>query len=146
MKRLFVSVLLSVIVFATYGQRSEIFAPNGKAIKGYDPVAFFNVSKAVLGSDSLTYDYNGAKWLFSSRENLNLFKASPEQYAPQFGGYCAYGMAEGHKAPTEIDTWSVVEGKLYFNYNQKVKSSWLEDQPVLIKKANVNWPLLKDKE
>lgn len=146
MKRLFVSVLLSVIGFATYGQRSEIFAPNGKAIKGYDPVAFFNVSKAVLGSDSLAYDYKGAKWLFSSRENLNLFKALPEQYAPQFGGYCAYGMADGHKAPTETDTWSVVEGKLYFNYNQKVKSSWLEDQPVLIKKANVNWPLLKDKE
>jgi YHS domain-containing protein len=146
MKRLLVSVLLSVIVFATYGQRSEIFAPNGKAIKGYDPVAFFNISKAVLGSDSLAYHYKGATWIFSSRENLNLFKASPGQYAPQFGGYCAYGMADGHKAPTETDTWSIVEGKLYFNYNQKVKSSWLKDQPEFIKKANVNWPLLKDKE
>jgi YHS domain-containing protein len=146
MKHVLVSALLSVIVFAAHGQRSEIFAPDGKAIKGYDPVAFFNISKAVPGSDSLAYEYKGAKWLFSSRENLTLFKASPDQYAPQFGGYCAYGTAEGHKAPTETDTWSIVEGKLYFNYNQKVKSLWVKDQPGLIKKANVNWPLLKDKE
>lgn len=146
MKRVLVSVLLLVVVSTTYGQKSEIFAPNGKAIKGYDPVAFFKVSKAVPGSDSLVYDYKGAKWLFSSLENLNLFKASPDQYEPQFGGYCAYGTAEGHKAPTETDTWSVVGGKLYFNYNQKVKSLWVKNQAELIEKANANWPLIKDKE
>ena len=73
MKRVLVSVLLLVVVSTTYGQKSEIFAPNGKAIKGYDPVSFFKVSKAVPGSDSLVYDYKGAKWLFSSLENLNLF-------------------------------------------------------------------------
>jgi YHS domain-containing protein len=146
MKHLMISALLSVIIFSAYGQRSQIFIQNGKAIKGYDPVAFFNVSKAVQGSDSLTYEYNGATWFFSSRENLNLFKAASDQYMPQFGGYCAYGTAEGHKAPTETDTWSMVEGKLYFNYNQKVKSLWLKDQPALIKQANVNWPSIKDKE
>ena len=146
MKRILISVVLSVIIVVTYGQRSEVFAPDGKAIKGYDPVAFFKASKAVPGADSLAYEYKGAKWLFSSRENLNLFKASPDQYAPQFGGYCAYGTAEGHKAPTQTDTWSIVDGKLYFNYNQKVKSLWVKDQPALIQKANVNWPQIKDKE
>jgi len=146
MKRILISVVLSVIIVVTYGQRSEVFAPDGKAIKGYDPVAFFKASKAVPGADSLAYEYKGAKWLFSSRENLNLFKASPDQYAPQFGGYCAYGTAEGHKAPTQTDTWTIVDGKLYFNYNQKVKSLWVKDQPALIQKANVNWPQIKDKE
>ncbi len=146
MKRILISVVLSVIIVVTYGQRSEVFAPDGKAIKGYDPVAFFKASKAVPGADSLAYEYKGAKWLFSSRENLELFKASPDQYAPQFGGYCAYGTAEGHKAPTQTDTWSIVDGKLYFNYNQKVKSLWVKDQPALIEKANVNWPQIKDRE
>ncbi len=119
MKRILISVVLSVIIIVTYGQRSEVFAPDGKAIKGYDPVAFFKASKAVPGADSLAYEYKGAKWLFSSRENLKLFKASPDQYAPQFGGYCAYGTAEGHKAPTQTDTWSIVDGKLYFNIIRK---------------------------
>lgn len=146
MKHLLVSVLLLVIVSTAYSQQSEIFAPNGKAIKGYDPVAFFKTSKAIPGSDSLVYDYKGAKWLFSSLENLNLFKESPERYEPQFGGYCAYGTAEGHKAPTETGTWSIVGDKLYFNYNQKVKSLWVKDQAELIEKANANWPLIKDKE
>ncbi|HEY6900870.1 MAG TPA: YHS domain-containing (seleno)protein, partial [Puia sp.] len=85
-------------------------------------------------------------WCFSSPKNLEAFKASPEKYAPQYGGYCAYGTSQGHKAPTEVDTWTVLDGKLYFNYNQKVKAMWTKDQPALIKKADETWPTLKDKE
>jgi hypothetical protein len=74
---------------------------------------------------------------------LDSFKNSPEKFSPQYGGYCAYGMAEGHKAPTEADTWTLVDGKLYFNYNQQVKESWSKDIPTYIVQANQNWEQIK---
>jgi YHS domain-containing protein len=86
---------------------------DGKAIKGYDPVPFFKESKPVKGLNNLSYQWQNATWLFSNNENLEAFKASPEKYAPQYGGYCAYGTADGHKAPTQADTWTVVNGNLY---------------------------------
>ncbi|PZR28804.1 MAG: YHS domain protein [Citrobacter freundii] len=145
------SVIVAFIIFITTAlhaaaQKSEVFIAEGKAIKGYDPVAFFTQSKAVKGSDSLAYTYKGATWLFSSNENLEAFKKDPEHYAPQYGGYCAYGTAAGHKAPTQTDTWSIVDGKLYFNYNMKVKQSWTKDQPALIEKADKQWPTVKDQQ
>lgn len=147
MKKLF--NIVAILLFTFYGakaQKSEIFAPGGKAIKGYDPIAFFKESKAIKGADSLSYRWKEADWLFSSKENLETFKASPEKYAPQYGGYCAYGTAENHKAPTQTDTWTVINDKLYFNYNGKVKEMWSKDQKALIEKADKNWPDLKGKQ
>jgi len=141
-----VAALLVLSVAGVQAQKSEVFAPAGKAIKGYDPVAFFTVAKPVKGADSLAYQWKGANWYFSTQQNLDSFKTNPDKYAPQFGGYCAYGTAQGHKAPTETDTWTIVDGKLYFNYNGKVKEAWMKNQPALIQKANEQWPGLKDKE
>ncbi|HVW61713.1 MAG TPA: YHS domain-containing (seleno)protein, partial [Puia sp.] len=95
--------------------------------------------------DSLMLQWNDATWYFASRENLESFKAAPEKYAPRYGGYCAYGTAQGHKAPTEVETWSILDGKLYFNYNQKVKEMWSKDRAAMIKKADQNWVMIKDK-
>ncbi len=145
MKNFFITCCLLVIASSSNAQKSEIFAPAGKAIKGYDPVAFFTESKPLMGTDSLSYTYKGANWLFSSTENLKKFKTAPEKYEPQFGGYCAYGMADGHKAPTQTETWAIIDGKLYFNYNGKVKEMWNKNQPTYIEKANTLWPNLKDK-
>jgi hypothetical protein len=127
-------------------QKQEVFAPDGKAINGYDAVAFFKESKPVRGVDSLSYVYKDVPWLFSSRANLEAFRANPAQYTPQYGGYCAYGTAEGHKAPTQPDTWTIVNNKLYFNYNMSVKKSWLKDQPALIEKADHQWPTVKEQQ
>jgi YHS domain-containing protein len=133
-------------LFGAHAQKSAINITDGKAIKGYDAVAFFTESRPVMGRDSLKLDWNGAEWYFADRKDLEQFKQSPEKYAPQYGGYCAYGTSQGHKAPIEVDTWTVLDGKLYFNYNKKVKELWSKDRPGLIKKADENWPLLKDKE
>lgn len=146
MKSIFIAaafLLFGAIV--GHAQQSEIFAPEGKAIKGYDAVAFFKESKPVMGVDTLSYDWKGAHWLFSSAENRDAFKKTPEHYAPQYGGYCAYGAAQGHKAPTQTDTWTIVNDKLYFNYNSNVKQSWVKNQQTLIEKADQNWPVLRDK-
>ncbi len=147
MKKLLLSVAVMLfIALAAPAQKSEIFVTKGMAIKGYDPVAFFTESKAVKGREALAYKWKDATWLFSTSGNLETFKESPEKYAPQYGGYCAYGTAGNHKAPTETETWTVVNDKLYFNYNAKVKQTWTKQQASLIEKADANWILLKDKE
>lgn len=143
---IYTSVLVLFTMLTAYAQKSEVFAPEGKAIKGYDPVAFFRASKPVMGQDSLSYNWKNATWLFSNRKNMEDFKRDPEKYAPQYGGYCAYGTSQGHKAPTETDTWTIVNDKLYFNYNKKVQEIWLKDEQPLIEKANQQWPGIKNKE
>jgi hypothetical protein len=126
-------------------QQSSVFAPEGKALNGYDVVAFFKESKPVMGADSLSYTYKDVKWLFSTEADRMAFKADPEHFMPQYGGYCAYGTAQGHKAPTKPETWTILNDKLYFNYNLKVKEVWTKDQQGMIGKADKNWPELKDK-
>jgi len=137
------ALILFLLSLSSFAQTNEVFSTDSGAIKGYDPVAFFVDSKAVKGSKEFTHEWNGATWHFVSKNNKDLFVVNPEKYAPQYGGYCAYGTAGGHKAPTETDTWTIVDNKLYFNYNQKVKTLWNKDQAGLIKKADEQWPKIK---
>jgi len=135
--------MLVVLAEGCSTKTSEVYVTDDGAIGGYDPVAFFTDSAAVKGFNDLTYEWNGATWKFSSAANLEAFKASPERYAPQYGGWCAYGTADGHLSPTQPDTWTIVDNKLYFNYNMQVKERWMEDRPGYILKADKNWPELK---
>ena len=77
---------------------------------------------------------------FASAENRDEFARSPEKYAPQYGGYCAYGVSQGHTAPIDPEAWTIVEGKLYLNYSKGVKKTWSEAIPKHIDEANRNWP------
>jgi YHS domain-containing protein len=146
-KQALIVLVLSFILIAlptvSIAQSSEVYIVNGKAIGGYDPVAFFKESKPVLGKKEFTFSYNGATWYFSSKENLEAFKGMPIKYSPQYGGYCAYGTSQGHKATTQAETWTIVNDKLYFNYSPDVKKKWNMDQKNLIKKADMNWPTVK---
>ncbi len=99
----------------------------GVAINGYDTVAYFTNGKPVKGSDAFTQDWNGAKWKFASKAHLDLFKASPEKYAPQYGGYCAYGVSRGYLVSVEPEQFTVVDGKLYLNYDSSVQKKWTKD-------------------
>lgn len=146
MKRTLTILLLFFIAFNSHAQISPVYAPGAKAIGGYDPVSFFTESKPVMGKDSLSCNWNETAWYFSTETNRNLFLNDPEHYAPQYGGYCAYGTSQGHKAPTKVETWSIVNDKLYFNYNSKVKELWEKDKLALIEKADKAWPEIKDKK
>ena len=145
-KNISLAIIAMALVLQVQAQKAEIYSPGGKAIKGYDPLAFFTNSKPVMGADSLSFSWKGATWQFANRQNLQRFKANPEKYAPQYGGYCAYGTSQGHKAPTEVDTWTIFNDKLYFNYNQKVKEIWIKDEPGYIQKADKQWPEIKGRE
>ncbi len=138
--------IISIIILGVAcnpSQPSEIFAPGNKAINGYDPVAFFTEAKPVKGNNAFTHKWKDASWYFASQKNLDAFKTQPEKYAPQYGGYCAYGTAEGHKAPTKPETWTIENDKLYLNYDMGVKKDWDKDRTLLIKKADGNWPEVK---
>jgi len=124
-------------------QNSEVFTTTDGAIQGYDAVAYFTVGKAVKGSKEFTFTYAGEIWHFASAENLLKFKIAPEKYAPQFGGYCAYGMSRGYKAKTDPEAWTIVDDKLYLNYNLDVRKIWNEKHLEFIQKANTNWPSVK---
>src|SRR6266851_3466344 len=91
-------------------QKSPVFNTSDGAIHGYDAVAYFKEGKPVKGDPKFTYLWKDSKWLFSSQNDLDLFKANPDQYAPQYGGYCAYGASQGHKAPTDPQAWTVLNG------------------------------------
>ena len=139
---LIILVFLSSVVFA----QKEVYTKSNVAIDGYDPVAYFKDSKPVKGLKDYSYVWNGAMWNFSNSRNLDEFKSNPVAFAPQYGGYCAYGVADGHKAPTSPDAWTIVDGKLFLNYNKEVKVLWQKDQPGYIKQANENWVTVKNEK
>lgn len=134
---------LALILCSCEVESGNVYATDAGAINGYDPVAYFSSSMPVKGLKDFSTEWSDATWYFASEENLKAFKSDPVKYAPQYGGYCAYGTAEGHKAPTQPDAWTIVNGKLYLNYNAEVKRYWLEDQTNLIIKADSNWSQLK---
>jgi len=117
----------------------------GVAIEGYDPVSYFTVGKPTKGMKEYSYDWMNATWRFASKENLELFKAEPEKYAPQYGGYCAWAVSQGKTAGIDPQAWKIVNGKLYLNYNRSVQEQWEQDIPGNIRKADENWPKLLTK-
>lgn len=112
------------------------------AIKGYDTVAYFTQGKPVKGKSEFSTEYKEATWLFSSKENLELFKTDPEKYAPQYGGYCAYAVANNTTASIKPELFTIYDGKLYLNYNQSINDKWQADKENFIKDADKNWPAL----
>jgi len=132
-----------VLLFA---QKSEIYIKSGKAIRGYDPVAYFTESKPVEGKETFIYNWKGADWYFSSKKNLDMFIANPEKYAPQYGGYCAYGLSNGYKASIDEEAWTIENGKLYLNYSLSVRDKWNINRKERIAQADKNWPAVKDKD
>jgi YHS domain-containing protein len=115
------------------------------AINGYDTVAYFTVGQPVKGLDKLSFEWMGAKWKFSTQANLDLFKANPEKYAPQYGGYCAYGVAQDNLVKVEPDQFTVRDGKLYLNYDADVQSKWKKDPDGFIRAADAKFQALLKK-
>ena len=118
----------------------EVFAIDGVAIRGADPVAFFTEGAPVIGSADHALMWKGAAWHFTSAENMAKFEADPAAYAPQYGGYCAFAASKGAVATTVPEAWTVYEDKLYLNYSTNVRSIWLQDVPGNIALADGNWP------
>jgi len=134
------SLLTSFFAYSLEPTFTSVFSDN--AIKGYDTVAYFTQGEAVKGNKKYSTDYNGARWLFSSNENLVLFKEDPEKYAPQYGGYCAYAVAQNTTASIKPELFTIVGDKLYLNYSKSINEKWRKDKQQFITAADGNWPSL----
>jgi hypothetical protein len=137
-----VSLLFAAVAHAP-ANAGEINAANGVAISGYDPVAYFREGKPVKGAAQFAHRHKDATFHFASAANRDSFAASPEKYAPQYGGFCAYGTSRGYKAPIDPAAFTVVKGKLYLNYSVDVQQTWRKDIPGYVAKADGHWPTVR---
>ena len=159
----FLAVVATAFAFSApanaqfFGKKDFIYEKDGYAIEGHDTVAYFHLDASDLDSDGLpnmqavkgdpqfSAEHEGAIWIFSSQENLDLFNAEPAKYAPAYNGYCAYAAAKGSLAKTNPDAWRVIDGKLYLNFSKSVQRRWVKDIPGHIEAANGNWADLATK-
>ncbi len=135
--------LAAGVVLAPLAARAgkpAVYQSGGVAIDGTDPVAYFTDGRPVKGSPAFTAEWNGATWRFSSAANRDAFRADPARYAPQYGGYCAWAVAQGYTASTVPEAWSIVGGKLYLNYSRSIQRRWDRDPAGNIRAGNRNWP------
>jgi YHS domain-containing protein len=115
----------------------------GFVAEGYDVVSYFS-NKAIEGNKKYIAEFDGVKFKFSSKENLEIFNKSPKKYVPQYGGYCTYAMAvKGEKVSSNPETFEIRDSKLYLFYNSwgtNTFTSWIKEGPAqLILKADKNW-------
>lgn len=116
-----------------------INAPGGLAVHGYDVVAYFTDERPVRGTAAFVHRWRGAEWRFASAAHRDAFAAEPERYAPQYGGFCAYGVALGAQVDVDPTAWRIVDGRLYLNVDHSVQRRWQRDIPGYIRQGDANW-------
>lgn len=116
------------------------FEEKGVAIKGTDPVAYFIAQQAVKGNSQFSYQWGNTTWWFTNAKNRDLFIENPEKYAPQYGGFCAWAVSNNYTASIDPEAWTIVEGKLYLNYNKNIQKKWTKNMMDNIIKGDSNWP------
>ncbi|MEL0437439.1 YHS domain-containing (seleno)protein [Phycobacter sp. K97] len=137
-------LVLSLCLFAApqrgMADMALFSAQDGVAIGGYDPVAFFETGHAVQGSAEHALMWKGAVWRFSSAGNQMRFEMNPWAYAPMFGGYCAFAMAQGRLTTADPELWVIVEGELFLLNSPQVRARWQDEAEALIAEARAHWP------
>jgi hypothetical protein len=117
--------------------------PDGLAMRGYDPVSYFQSEHPAMGLEEFSASHDGARYLFATAENRDKFIADPGKFSPQFGGYCAYGVRVGRKFDIDPDVYRVVDDKLYFQLNWGTQVIWLVNMNENIEVAQTLWPMIK---
>ena len=125
-------------------KRNSVVAHSTTGINGYDAVAYFTEGKPIRGNGHHVAVFDGVTYLFASEDNKRKFEANPEKYIPAYGGYCAYGVSVEKKFVGDPEVWKIVDGKLYLNLDPNIQSQWEKDVPGHIRKANDNWPRIKN--
>ena len=147
-RALAVAAAVAVSGCATYGSVSQkepvspVNIAHGVAVKGYDPVAYFEDRKPVEGHPEITAQHDGVTYRFASEAHRQTFQAKPEHYAPQFGGFCAFAISRGMIADVDPTQWAVVGDHLYLNNNAVAQQIWDIDRPGNIRAGDRNWPLV----
>jgi YHS domain-containing protein len=118
----------------------------GIAVQGYDPVSYFTSPAPQRGNPSFTATHMGARYHFVSAANRDRFRADPDKYAPQFGGYCGYGASRGYLAPVDPEAFTIMAGRLILQNSKKVLELWEREPEARLKLAVQNWPRIVERE
>jgi YHS domain-containing protein len=149
----FAGMILLITLFTTISVSAQQNADRlfnnvdagGVILDGYDAVAFFTDNKPVKGDPAYKFTYDNAIYHFASRQHLDLFKANPEKYKPQFGGWCAYAVSLGRVAPIDVNTFSIVNDRLVIQHNQRAVNGWNKDVQGNLSLADKYWPKVSEK-
>ena len=137
----------ATLATAALAAGTEINASStGLALQGYDPVAYHTLGEATKGNYAITASYEDATYWFANEEHKATFEANPAAYAPEYGGYCAFGAAMGFKFDGDPNHWRIVDNELFLNVSAEVQERWLSDIPGFIAQANTNWVDIEFKE
>jgi hypothetical protein len=140
------ALLLTTLTFSASGTKPAVNKTGGDlAARGYDVVAYSVAGVATKGNARFRHRWNEATWEFANADNRARFARTPEKYAPQFGGYCAWAVSRGYTADADPEAWQIVEGKLYLTYSKAVQRRWEQDIAGNIARARANWPAVLDK-
>ncbi|MEE9349653.1 MAG: YHS domain-containing (seleno)protein [Flavobacteriaceae bacterium] len=145
----FIYLIIILVSTSVFSQETDCNVKNNLGVNGYDLVAYF-AGEAVKGKEEFTHTYNTVSYNFSNKENLEKFKATPVEYLPQYGGWCAYAMADkGEKVDMNPETFEIRDGKLYLFYKAYFNNTykkWLKENPEKLRSlADENWDELKAK-
>ena len=125
------------------GPRQDVRRRERVAVAGYDPVSYFQAEGPLRGSASHEVEHDGALYRFANEENAAKFRAEPERYMPQYGGFCAYGMTFGSRSPVDPLAYRIHDDKLYIMINQGTTAMWQSRKKVAIPKADAAWRHLR---
>ncbi|HEX6567161.1 MAG TPA: YHS domain-containing (seleno)protein [Chthoniobacterales bacterium] len=131
--------LSGVQVWLTKGEHKLNLDSKGVILQGYDPVAYFTQKKAVKGSPKYQTTYQGATYYFSSATDLATFKKGPSKYVPQYGGFCANGIANRQANAGDPTVFFVLKGKLYVCASPEAEKEFQSNAQANVKKADKNW-------
>ena len=138
--------IVAATVTAQSADKSPYNSTRGIALDGYDVVAYFTTGQPTKGASTHPHHWSGITWRFATAEHRDAFAREPDKYAPQFGGFCAYGVSRGYAVDIDPAAWSIVGGRLYLNYSKSVQRTWNQDRAGYIRKAEANWPSVAAKQ
>ena len=141
-------IVIGVVAFATvkkvspvgWGMWGTTNTASGVVLHGHDPVAYFAEGSAVAGSSEHTFEWRDAVWQFSSARNRRDFIGNPEDYAPQFGSFCAFAVSKGFTADIMPEAWHIEDGRLYVFADKNVRDEWVATLPDgSLQQSRDNW-------
>jgi hypothetical protein len=138
---LFVKSALVISVFlGGWAHAGAFLEENGVALARFDPLSYFSPDRQLIyGDQQRAFDYKGSKFYFITNAHLDAFKADPEHFAPQFGGYDAYAASQGSKVVPNPRVFIIHDGKLYLFRDRESLRRWKEDAAGNIERANQTW-------
>lgn len=114
----------------------------GVALRGNDAVALATGLEVTPGQAVFTVEHDGVAYYFGSEATMQRFTTDPERYLPQYGGFCALGVAKGKKLDANPRFADIVDGKLYVFLNAAVFEAYQKDKATILAQAAANWPAM----